>query len=101
MSAMIRIELPAGLCQLAGVGREVRVCVEGRVTQRAILDALEANYPALQGTLRDQNSKKRRPFIRFFACQQDLSHLSPDERVPEAVAQGMESFLVVGAIAGG
>ncbi len=101
MKATVRVELPAGLCLLAGTGREVQVFLEGPVTQRAILDALEADYPMLQGTIRDRNSKLRRPFVRFFACQQDLSHMPPDDPLPEAVAQGSELFLVVGAIAGG
>jgi sulfur-carrier protein len=101
MTSLIRVELPAGLCLLAGVGREVRVALDGAATQRAVLDALEATYPALRGTIRDQVSQRRRPFIRFFACQQDLSHVSPDEPLPEAVVRGAEAFLVVGAIAGG
>jgi sulfur-carrier protein len=101
MSSVIRIELPAGLCLLAGIGREVAVSFDGPVTQRAILDALETNYPMLRGTLRDRDSKRRRPFIRFFACQQDLSHVPPDDPLPEAVAQGSELFLIIGAIAGG
>jgi sulfur-carrier protein len=86
---------------VAGIRREVQVSLDGPVTRRAILDALEANYPVLRGAIRDRNSKRRRPFIRFFACQQDLSHMPPDDPVPEAVAQGTELFLVVGAIAGG
>jgi molybdopterin synthase sulfur carrier subunit len=101
MNSTVRVELPAGLCLLARTGREVRVSVEGPVTQRTILDALEMTYPVLQGTIRDRNSKLRRPFVRFFACQQDLSHMSPDDPLPAAVAQGIESFLVIGAIAGG
>jgi molybdopterin synthase sulfur carrier subunit len=101
MKPTIRIELPASLCLLAGTGCEVQVCLEGPVTQRAILDALEKSYPMLRGTIRDQCSKLRRPFIRFFACQQDLSHMPPDDPVPDAVARGAEPFLVVGAIAGG
>ena len=79
----------------------MRVCVEPPVTQRVILDVLEANYPMLQGTIRDRDRKLRRPFIRFFGCQQDLSHVPPDEQVPKAVAQGAKLFLVVGAIADG
>lgn len=101
MSQTVRIELPASLCLLAAVDREVPLMLHGPVTQRTILDALEARYPALRGTLRDPTTKLRRPFIRFFACEQDLSHLSPDEALPEAVADGLEPFLVVGAIAGG
>lgn len=99
--ATIRVELPGNLCRLAGVGHEVQVAVDGPVTQRSVLDALEAAYPALCGTLRDQTTKLRRPFIRFFACEQDLSHLPPDEALPDAVARGRETFLVIGAIAGG
>jgi hypothetical protein len=98
---MIRVVLPAHLRKLARVDREVTVEVEGRVTQRAILDALEARYPMLRGTIRDHETQRRRPFVRFFACEQDLSHESPDEPLPEAVAAGTEPFLVVGAMAGG
>ena len=101
MNAMVRIELPASLCLLARVRREVLVSLEGAVTQRAVLDALEISYPMLQGTIRDLASKRRRPFIRFFACQRDLSHMSPDDPLPNAVAEGKEPFLVIGAIAGG
>ena len=101
MSATVRVELPANLCILAGVRREVKVTLDGPVTQRAILDALEASYPTLQGTIRDHTTQHRRPFIRFFACEQDLSHTSPDEALPEPVAQGTEPFLIIGAIAGG
>jgi molybdopterin synthase sulfur carrier subunit len=99
--AAIRVELPGNLCRLAAVGHEVRVVVEGAVTQRSVLDALEAAYPALRGTMRDQTTKLRRPFIRFFACEQDLSHLSPDDVLPDAVVRGSETFVVIGAIAGG
>jgi hypothetical protein len=98
---MIRVLLPAHLRTLAGLDGEVTLNVEGRPTQRLVLDALEARYPALCGTIRDQVTGKRRPFIRFFACQEDLSHESPDASLPEAVASGAEPFLVVGAIAGG
>lgn len=101
MSATIRVELPVGLSTLAGVPHEVRVRVEGVVTQGALLDALEADHPVLRGTIRDRSSKRRRPFVRFFACEQDLSHARPDEPLPVAVAEGREAFLVVGAIAGG
>ena len=101
MNQTIRVEMPAHLCRLAGVRYEVRLEVECPITQRAVLDALEARYPALQGTIRDHATKVRRPFLRFFACEQDLSHLSPEDILPEAVAQGIESFLIVGAIAGG
>jgi molybdopterin synthase sulfur carrier subunit len=100
-TATIRVELPGNLCRLAGVGHEVQVAVDGPVTQRTVLDALEVAYPALRGTLRDQTTKLRRPFIRFFACEQDLSHLSPDVELPEEVVRGSETFLVIGAIAGG
>ncbi len=98
---MIRVELPAHLRSLAGVSGEVRLEVEGAATQRAVLDALEARYPTLGGTLRDHVTQVRRPFVRFFACGQDLSHESPDAPLPDAVAAGTEPFLVVGAIAGG
>ncbi len=98
---MIRVVLPAHLRTLAHVGAEVQLEVEGRATQRSVLDALEARYPMLCGTIRDQATQKRRPFVRFFACEQDLSHDSPDAPLPDAVAAGTEPFLVVGAIAGG
>jgi molybdopterin converting factor small subunit len=98
---MIRVVLPAHLRTLARVNGEVQLAVEGQVTQRSILDALEARYPMLSGTLRDHVTQQRRPFVRFFACEEDLSHESPDAPVPEAVANGTEPFLVVGAIAGG
>jgi len=98
---MIRVVLPAHLRTLARVDGEVRLQVEGPVTQRAILDALEAGYPALRGTIRDHVTHRRRAFVRFFACEQDLSHEPPDARLPDAVAQGAEPFLVVGAMAGG
>jgi sulfur-carrier protein len=98
---MIRVVLPAHLRVLARVDGEVQVQVAGQVTQRAILDALEASYPMLRGTIRDQRSGKRRAFIRFFACQQDLSHEPPDATLPEPVLAGTEPFLIVGAMAGG
>ena len=98
---MIRVVLPAHLRTLARVNGEVQLAIEGQVTQRSILDALEARYPMLSGTLRDHVTQQRRPFVRFFACEEDLSHESPDAPVPEAVANGTEPFLVVGAIAGG
>ena len=101
MSATVRLELPTHLCRLASASRELDLTIDGPVTQRTILDALEANYPMLEGTLRDHVTKLRRPFIRFFACEQDLSHLAPDDALPEAVALGREPFLVVGAISGG
>ena len=98
---MIRVVLPAHLRTLARVDSDVKLEVEGPVTQRTVLDALEARYPMLRGTIRDQVTGKRRAFLRFFACEQDLSHESPDAPLPEAVAEGAEPFLVVGAMAGG
>jgi molybdopterin synthase sulfur carrier subunit len=98
---MIRVILPAHLRILAKVDGEVQLEVEGPATQRSVLDALEARYPALCGTLRDHVTKQRRPFVRFFACEEDLSHDSPDAPLPDAVAAGTEPFLIVGAIAGG
>jgi molybdopterin synthase sulfur carrier subunit len=98
---MIRVELPAHLRTLAKVNGEVLVEIEGPATQRSVLDALEANYPVLRGTIRDHESNKRRPFLRFFACEQDLSNELPDTPLPEAVANGAEPFLVIGAMAGG
>jgi sulfur-carrier protein len=98
---MIRVVLPAHLRTLAKVSGEVELDVKGPVTQRSILDALEAHYPMLQGTIRDHVTQERRAFVRFFACQEDLSHESPDAPLPDAVASGGEPFLVVGAIAGG
>ncbi|HXB73751.1 MAG TPA: MoaD/ThiS family protein [Candidatus Acidoferrales bacterium] len=98
---MIRVLLPAHLRILARVDGEIQLAVAGQVTQRSVLDALEACYPALGGTLRDHVTKQRRPFVRFFACQEDLSHEAPDAPLPDAVAAGVEPFLVVGAIAGG
>ena len=98
---MIRVALPHHLRTLARVGAEVTLEVEGAATQRAVLDALEARYPMLQGTIRDPVTQQRRPFVRFFACEQDLSHESPDAPLPGAVETGAEPFLVVGAVAGG
>jgi molybdopterin converting factor small subunit len=98
---MIRVELPAHLRNLARVSGEVQLDVAGPVTQRAVIDALEARYPALRGTIRDQVTQQRRPFVRFFACEEDLSHEPPDAPLPPAVASGAEPFLIVGAIAGG
>jgi molybdopterin synthase sulfur carrier subunit len=98
---MIRVELPAHLRTLAGVSGEVRLEVAGDVTQRSVLDGLEAKYPMLQGTIREHGTLKRRAFLRFFACEEDLSHESPDALLPEAVATGKEPFLIVGAVAGG
>lgn len=98
---IVRVEIPFHLRTLAQVKGEVQLEVDGEVTQRAILDALEERFPVLRGTIRDQVTHKRRPFLRFFACEQDLSHEAPDAPLPEAVANGTEPFLVVGAIAGG
>ncbi len=98
---MIRVELPPHLRTLAHVDGEVEIQVEGPVTQRSVLDALEAAYPMLRGTIRDHVTQQRRPFLRFFACAQDLSHELPDAPLPEAVAMGTEPFLVMGALAGG
>jgi sulfur-carrier protein len=98
---MIRVTLPAHLRKLARVDGEVKLDVEGQVTQRSVLDALEARYPMLRGTIRDQVTQRRRAFVRFFACAEDLSHEPPDAPLPEAVATGAEPFMIVGAIAGG
>lgn len=97
----VRVWLPAHLRTLAGLSGEVALEIEGAVTQRAVLDALEARYPALRGTIRDHATRQRRPFVRFFACEQDLSHEPPDAPLPDAVAAGAEVFLIVGAMAGG
>jgi sulfur-carrier protein len=98
---MIRVVLPAHLRTLARVDGEVKVDVAGKATQRSVLDALEASYPALRGTIRDQVTQERRAFVRFVACEQDVSQESPDDPLPEAVATGAEPFLVIGAMAGG
>ena len=98
---MIRVVLPEHLRRLAHVGGEVQLRIEGPVTQRTVLDAVEAAFPVLQGTIRDHGTLKRRPFVRFFACGQDLSHQPPDAPLPGAVETGAEPFLVVGAMAGG
>jgi molybdopterin converting factor small subunit len=98
---MIRVVLPAHLRTLAHVQGEVELDVDGKATQRTVLDALESRYPMLRGTIRDHVTQERRAFIRFFACERDLSHESPDAPVPDAVATGAEPFLVVGAMAGG
>jgi len=97
----IRLELPAHLRTLAKIDGEVRVDVASPVTQRTVLDALEAEYPMLRGTIRDYATDRRRPFLRFFACEEDLSHESPDAPLPDRVASGAEPYLIVGAIAGG
>jgi sulfur-carrier protein len=99
--SMIRVALPFHLRNLAHVGNEVTLEIEGAVTQRSILDALEARYPMLQGAVRDHVTQQRRPFLRFFACEEDLTHQSPDAPLPEDVASGKEPFLIIGAIAGG
>jgi hypothetical protein len=98
---MIRVILPQHLRTLAHVGSEVELEVEGRGTQRSVLDALEARYPMLRGTIRDHVTQQRRPFLRFFACEEDLSHEPPDAPLPDSVASGVEPFLIIGAIAGG
>jgi hypothetical protein len=98
---MIRVILPAHLRTLARVDDEVTLALDGRATQRAVLDALETQYPMLRGTIRDHVTLQRRPFLRFFACAQDLSHDPPDDPLPDEVARGTEPFLVVGAMAGG
>jgi len=101
MGVTIRVELPQHLRTLAQVGHEVPIEVEGTVTQRSVLDAVEARYPMLRGAIRDHVTLQRRPFLRFFACQEDLTHESPDKPLPEAVISGKEPFIVLGAIAGG
>ena len=98
---MIRVILPQHLRTLARAGREVQLQVEGPATQRAVLDALEAAYPTLRGTVRDHATRQRRPLVRFFACERDLSHESPDAPLPDAVATGEEPFVIIGAMAGG
>jgi len=98
---MIRVILPQHLRTLAHVGSEAELEVEAPITQRSVLDALEARYPMLRGAIRDHDTLQRRPFLRFFACEEDLSHESPDVTLPDAVASGKEPFIVIGAIAGG
>jgi hypothetical protein len=98
---MIRVVLPHHLRRLAGVGAEVQLAVDGPITLRSVLDALEADYPMLCGTIRDHSTGKRRPLLRFFACARDVSHEPPDAPLPDAVASGADPFLIVGAIAGG
>jgi molybdopterin converting factor small subunit len=98
---MVRVILPAHLQSLASAPREVKLDIAGAITQRSILDALEARYPALRGTIRDQITLQRRPLVRFFACEEDLSHKPADALLPEKVAVGVEAFYVIGAIAGG
>ena len=101
MAATIRVELPQHLRTLAQVGHEVEIQVAGAVTQRAVLDAIEERYPMLKGAIRDHVTKQRRAFLRFFACQEDLTHDSPDTPLPDDVVSGKEPFIVLGAIAGG
>ena len=101
MSSNIRVILPQHLRTLAHVGSEVTIEVEGQPTQRSVLDAIEARYPMLRGTIRDHVTQERRAFLRFFACEEDLSHESPDSPLPDAVSSGKEPFIVIGAIAGG
>ena len=98
---MIRVVLPAHLRTLASTAKEVEVPVAGPVTQQSVLDALERTYPVLRGTIRDSTTKKRRPFVRFFACEEDLSHVAPEAPLPDEVVTGKEPFIVLGAIAGG
>jgi len=98
---MIRVVLPTHLRTLARVSGEVQLDLDGQATQRAVLDALEAKYPMLRGTIRDHGSQRRRPFVRFFACGEDLSHEPPDTPLPEVVGNGTEPFFIIGAIAGG
>lgn len=101
MSRRVQVELPANLCRLSGAASHVWLEVCEPVTQRTVLDALEQRYPMLEGCVRDHTTRRRRPFIRFFGCEEDLSHMGPDEELPEAVAGGREIFLILGAIAGG
>ncbi len=101
MPVTIRVELPQHLRTLAHVGREVQIEAAGPVTQRSVLDALEGRYPMLRGTIRDHGTLQRRAFLRFFACEEDLSHEAPDALLPDAVASAKEPFLIIGAIAGG
>ena len=101
MAAMIRVVLPHHLRTLARVGDEVQLQLDGTVTQRPVLDALEANYPTLRGTIRDHVTKQRRPLVRFFVCGEDVSHEPPDSPLPNAIATGAEPFFIMGAIAGG
>jgi len=98
---MVRVELPQHLRTLAHVGAEISLDVPGLVTQRSVIDAIEARYPMLCGTIRDYATDRRRPFLRFYACEEDLSHELPDVPLPEAVASGKEPYLIVGALAGG
>ena len=101
MTAAVRVVLPAHLRNIAKVEGPVELAVDGQVTQRSVLDALEAEYPKLRGTIRDQSTYQRRAFVRFFACEEDLSHEEPDAPLPDEVASGKEPFMVIGAMAGG
>jgi sulfur-carrier protein len=101
MNTSVRVILPAHLRALAKIQGEIRVDIPGQVTQRAVLDAVEAEFPMLLGTIRDRSTAKRRPFVRFYACEEDLSHEEPDALLPERVIHGEEPFLVIGAMAGG
>jgi sulfur-carrier protein len=101
VNTSVRVILPAHLRALAKIQGEIRVDIPGEVTQRAVLDALEAEFPMLLGTIRDRSTAKRRPFVRFYACEEDLSHEEPDALLPERVVHGEEPFLVIGAMAGG
>lgn len=101
MSTVVQVEIPASLCRLARAPQLLEFCIESPATQRLVLDALECRYPMLRGCLRDSLTETRRPFIRFFACGLDLSHSAPDDPLPEAVCNGTEPFLIIGAIAGG
>jgi len=98
---MVRVELPQHLRTMARVGVEISVDVQGLVTQRSVIDAIEARYPMLRGTIRDYETDRRRPFLRFYACEEDLSHELPDAPLPDAVASGKEPYLIIGALAGG
>ncbi|GAB0114634.1 ubiquitin family protein [Acidisoma sp. C75] len=97
----VRVALPTSLCVLAGTAAEVRLACAAPATLGSVLDSLEAAYPMLRGTIRDQGTKKRRPFVRFFACREDLSHATAEDALPDAVARGEEAFIIIGAIAGG
>ncbi|CAN5257526.1 MoaD/ThiS family protein [soil metagenome] len=100
-TSTVRIVLPAPLRTMVGLDKELHLAIEGEVTQRSVLDAVEAAHPALCGTIRDRGNQKRRAFIRFFACEEDLSHEDPDDPLPTAVAEGREPYIVLGAMAGG
>ncbi|MGH3503991.1 MAG: MoaD/ThiS family protein [Nocardioidaceae bacterium] len=101
MSTSVRVQLPAHLRAMAKVNGEVRLDITGQITQRSVLDGLEARFPMLLGTIRDRSTARRRAFVRFYACQEDLSHEEPDSPLPEQVAHGTEPFMIIGAMAGG